>query len=216
MNIRRKLRMKLRRQPRMRLRREPGVNHPAFGTIVWREDSGRWEGWVQVDAFTGYDDVASLEFAEEVGGNYESQAGNSFHREGLFELWVIREEKGEPSPEQAAAFLRFLEHQPPTCDAVVRAIFDDYQSCRDSFLVGKEPHDRILLPELPSQDGLRRLIRLQGLHVLEQAKDGHALLGFCFACSWDVEHGLGALVHGERVVEVGDNSLTRNGPTRRW
>jgi hypothetical protein len=28
-------------------------------------------------------------------------------------------------------------------------------------------------------------------------------VGFEFGCTWDDEHGLGVLMHGERVVDVG-------------
>jgi hypothetical protein len=52
------------------------------------------------------------------------------------------------------------------------------------------------------------VIRLQGLHVIDRAGRDLAAIGFCFACSWDLEHGLGVLVHGEKIVRVADNSIT--------
>ena len=34
-------------------------------------------------------------------------------------------------------------------------------------------------------------------------KDGLPCFGYEFGCTWDGEHGLGVLMHGKRVVEVG-------------
>ena len=35
------------------------------------------------------------------------------------------------------------------------------------------------------------------------------LFGFIGSCDWDVEHGLGLLVEGFEVTEVGDQSIVR-------
>jgi hypothetical protein len=42
------------------------------------------------------------------------------------------------------------------------------------------------------------------VHVLQLLKDGVPYVGFEFGCRWDEEHGLGVLLHGTRVVEIGD------------
>jgi len=68
----------------------------------------------------------------------------------------------------------------------------------------------ILTPELRTRDGLKSLISLGALTVLDVPNDDLAMLGFSFGCSWDVEHGLCVLVRGGEVIEVGDNSITWN------
>ncbi len=61
----------------------------------------------------------------------------------------------------------------------------------------------VLMPEVNSVDDLRKLIGFQGVFVHTTQKDGIPYVGFCFDCSWDDEHGLGVLMHGTRVVEIG-------------
>jgi hypothetical protein len=47
------------------------------------------------------------------------------------------------------------------------------------------------------------LIGLHDVYVHQVLKDGLPYVGYEFGCTWDGEHGLGVLVHGTRVVEVG-------------
>src|SRR5512135_250594 len=50
---------------------------------------------------------------------------------------------------------------------------------------------------------LRDGIRLTSVHIVGPQKDGHAYVGYEFACVWDGEHGLGVMTHRGRVVQVG-------------
>jgi hypothetical protein len=47
------------------------------------------------------------------------------------------------------------------------------------------------------------LIGLHTIYVHQVQKAGLPYVGFEFGCTWDTEHGLGALMHGARVVEIG-------------
>jgi hypothetical protein len=48
------------------------------------------------------------------------------------------------------------------------------------------------------------LIGLDSVSVHPLLKEGLPYIGYEFGCTWDDEHGLGVLMHGRRVVEVGD------------
>lgn len=60
------------------------------------------------------------------------------------------------------------------------------------------------MPDVSSGEDFRRLIGLHIVHVHQLLKEGIPYIGFEFGCTWDGEHGLGILMHGTRVVEVGD------------
>ncbi len=139
-------------------------------------------------------------------------------RKGGSERLPSSPEGDQPSSSQEQAFVQFLENQELICTTVVNAIFDNYRRQREMWCTGHEVSDNLMVPEVQSPDDLKRLMRLHELRILDLSKDGSSLIGFCFACSWDNEHGLGVLVHGTRVVEVGENDITWNGPfTRtRW
>ncbi|MEW8346749.1 MAG: hypothetical protein AB2687_00430 [Candidatus Thiodiazotropha taylori] len=59
------------------------------------------------------------------------------------------------------------------------------------------------MPNVKSQDDFRNLIGLHSVNVHPLQKDGMPYIGFEFGCTWDPEHGLGVLMHGNRVVEIG-------------
>jgi len=44
---------------------------------------------------------------------------------------------------------------------------------------------------------------LQEINVHQIEKAGVPYVGYQFSCKWDEEHGLGVLMHGDRVVEIG-------------
>ena len=191
------------------------MDHPVFGPIQCFAADG-WVGTVQVGFFSEFDDVASAWLAEKFGGRDYSKTRRQGYKQGRFELIVASPGGDEPSSSQERAFLLFLENQELVCTTVVKAIFEDYRTRHEMWLTGFKATDDIVVPEVQSPDDLKRLMRLHSLRVLDVSKDGCSVIGFCFACSWDIEHGLGVLVHETRVIEVGENDITWGGPSRRW
>jgi hypothetical protein len=193
------------------------MDHPVFGAVERSEIPGeRWIGAVEVDFFSGFDDVASALLARKFGGRDPSKTADQGYKQGRFRLEVHCPEGDQPSPSQQRAFLRFLENQELIGAKVVDAIFDHYRREREMWFTGHKATDEIVVPEVRSPDDLRRLIRLRRVSVLGSSRDGRSLIGFCFHCCWDTEHGLGVLVHGTRVVEVGENDITWRPHGTRW
>lgn len=182
------------------------MDHPDFGRIEWATGMGWWTGRVQLDFFSVYDTVPA------------TTCPDNRYQQGNFELRLTSRDGSEPSLWQERAFRHFLHNRNMICNLVVDAIFDHYQGnwghWRGTAEPGKEEEyaDDLLVPELQSRDGLRRVTRLDALHVLDFPKNDLALLGFCFECSWDVEHGLGVLVRGGSFVEIGENAITWSAP----
>jgi internalin A len=194
------------------------MEHPVFGRIDWQAGMGQWIGRVQLDFFAEYDTVAAASVAERLGVANWQRAPDHRYQHGDFELRLMSRDGREPSVWQQRALLHFLDNRDMICNVVVQAIFDHYQGNWGRWRGIAEPGieeryaDDLLVPELPSRDGLRRLIRLDALHVLDFPKNDLALMGFCFDCSWDVEHGLGVLVRGGSFVEIGENDITWSAP----
>jgi hypothetical protein len=192
------------------------MNHPVFGTIEW--DSESWTGAIQLGFFSAYDTAVTVKSAERKGEPDRGEASEHLQKRAIFELRVIREDGTEPSLWQEQAYLQLLDDRDAICNAVVDAIFDHYQSnwghWRATAPLRKEARDAadLLVPELHTRDDLKGVIRLIALHVLDFPSDDHPLLGFCFECTWDVEHGLGVLVHGGKVVETGESQITWSAP----
>jgi hypothetical protein len=69
----------------------------------------------------------------------------------------------------------------------------------------------VALPAKLDRKSLRALVQLTTITIHGVARDGVALVGYGLACTWDREHGVGVLTHGDRVLEVGaaDTALLR-------
>jgi hypothetical protein len=187
------------------------MQHPVFGPIE-QDNMGGWRGRVRLPFFAGHDLAAAA------SAGFSQNAPDERYRQGDFELWLIGPDRSAPSVRQERAFRRLLDSLDPTCNRVVEAIFNLYQVNWASWRGQAEPGqagayaDELLIPELDSRDGLRNVIRLEVLSVLDVPEHGHALLGFCFLCTWDVEHGLGVLVRDGSVIEIGENDVTWSAP----
>ncbi len=107
-----------------------------------------------------------------------------------------------PQAAQVAAIAYHVEHAAAVMAVVLPAILDHYLAERAGWKAVLHGLTH-LVPPIRSARGLRSLVRLTGLHVVPFAKDDLAYAGLEFACSWDDEHGLGVMTHGDRVIAVG-------------
>ena len=109
-----------------------------------------------------------------------------------------------PSPEQVAGFSLLLQHQEAIRDARLDALLPRYQNWREDWSSAMDPREfKETMPPVSSPSKFRRLVGLSYVHVLEESLEGIAYIGFECGCTWDSEHGLGFMTHGERVVELG-------------
>lgn len=60
-----------------------------------------------------------------------------------------------------------------------------------------------LLPQIDKIEDFKNYIGLANLHLIASDKDGFAYIGFELGCEWDEEHGLGIMMHKDRVVAIG-------------
>jgi hypothetical protein len=196
------------------------MQHPVFGRIEWLEGMGQWTGHAQLDFFSAYDMSAEAACAERTGGTKQRTIRDESLPNNAIELTLIMPGRNEPTARQERAYLDLLGDHERICNRVVDAIFDIYRGNWGQWRSPAEPGreefyaDEILIPELTDRDGLKALIALQMLSVF----DHRGILGFCFGCTWDPEHGLGVLVREGKVIEVGENDITwsptSSGPER--
>lgn len=98
----------------------------------------------------------------------------------------------------------FLENHDEQANTVKAAILAQYPNIRSSYLdaYGDEEVDDIL-PEICSVDELKALIGLYNVNIHQVTKNNVPYVGYEFGCEWDDGHGLGILVHENRIVEIG-------------
>jgi hypothetical protein len=103
-------------------------------------------------------------------------------------------------PERALAQW-FVDRERSVSDMVKAAIIQNYSRLQQAYSHGVEGADH--MPEILSPKDLERLVGLYAVNVHQIEKDATPYLGFELGCTWDEEHGLGVLMHGLRVIEVG-------------
>ena len=109
-----------------------------------------------------------------------------------------------PLTEQERASVQWLvDHEAEVTSAVLEGLLTEYPRLQE--LYGYEGTEReTYMPDVSSTEDFRQMIGLHEVHVHQVLKGGLPYVGFEFGCIWDGEHGLGVLMHGTRVVEVGD------------
>jgi hypothetical protein len=112
-------------------------------------------------------------------------------------------EQAPPTPAQQKAYERLLAKQDKVRDALLKALLKHYQEARPDYedFLGEEFDE--LMPDVKKIDGFRDLIVLAKIYLQTAEKKGLAYIGYGLDCTWDGEHGLGVLMHGERVVDIG-------------
>ncbi len=135
-----------------------------------------WRGWL-LDSAASSDGTVDVTFAPE--GREEAPL-----REAEVEL--VR---------------RAVRHEREMQNVLLAALLPRYAALRADY--AHEMEDERLMPPVRDVDGFRPLIGLDSLNVHQIEKAGRPYVGFEFGCTWDDEHGLGVLMHGTRVVEIG-------------
>lgn len=100
------------------------------------------------------------------------------------------------APQEEALLDWFLAHEEDVSRAVVAAILGWFAERRAEG--GEE-----MGPAIPDAAALRRRTGLYTVNIHPITDCGPPYIGFELGCDWEEEHGLGVLMHGTRVVEVG-------------
>ena len=118
---------------------------------------------------------------------------------------VLGRDKSPLTDQERASAQWLLDHEAEVASAVLQGLLAEYPRLQG--LYGYEGAERDeYMPDVSSAKDFRQLIGLHNVHVLSLQKEGVPYIGYEFGCMWDDEHGLGVLMHGARVVEVGDAS----------
>jgi hypothetical protein len=125
--------------------------------------------------------------------------------QGILPVSVETLGRSEPSDAQREAYKYIEQNEQAVSQAVTAGILEYYQ-----FIRKEDPNwfDDWDCPEIDSVSDLAALIEFAGLVVTPFEINGDALVGFQFHCDWDLEQGLGVLIHNDRVIEIGDGETS--------
>ncbi len=124
--------------------------------------------------------------------------------DGTTELAISRTGDGDtpPSSEQLAAYAHLMQQQVPIRDSIMAAVLAAYPTFRSRFFeMTRAPGTTF--PDTDKPDDLKKVMGLTSVLIHPVSHGGMAYVGYEFGCLWDAEHGLGAMMYQDRVVDLG-------------
>lgn len=104
--------------------------------------------------------------------------------------------------EHINAYNFLVENQEPVKTAILTSLLSQYSALQEQYDYDAEDSAAIM-PDISAADDFKSLIRLSEIHILDTSKEGMSYVGYQFLSTWDEEHGLGFMLHKDRVVETG-------------
>lgn len=171
----------------------PPLDLPPFPALTWAEY--HWVGqdilpsWAEVDVC--YDDMSRRKRKPASGGKVR--------------IVVERpsDQRSPPSRAQALAYQHIKDNEASLVPRALASIFPMYEDERAQFIRDQGDDLAYMVPRATVPLDLRTVLRLVNVHVNSVAKDGLAYVGLAFNCTWEIEHGVGLMLHGDRVLKVG-------------
>lgn len=108
-----------------------------------------------------------------------------------------------PSAVQSNALTYLIQNADRVFAAILDRLLPYYQKMRPTYSEYLGDEAQRLMPAVTQREALSPLIDLRDVHIHPWEKSGVGYVGLQFGCTWDSEHGLGVLMHNDRVVELG-------------
>lgn len=161
--------------------------------LDFQQDGPFWTTEAQLPSWAGY---------QTRNGPYGS-ISSDIPSNGVVTIYAPDRNESPPTEQDRASVQWLLDHEAAVASAILERLLAEYPRLQRLYDY-ERPDREALMPDVSSSKDFRQLIGLQNVHVLQLLKDGIPYVGYEFGCTWDEEHGLGVLLHGTRVVEVGD------------
>ena len=172
----------------------PPLTFPPFGTLRWSKYD-YWEGTGCLPAWAGFGSTSG----DYVAGTLDQLPIS----DGSFALIVFPHNPRHNraiSDEQQKAFQFQIDHAANITETILNAMPKHYIRQREDWML--EPSD---MPDITEPEKFRKMIALSSMTIHPFFKDGMAYVGLVFGCEWDSEHSLGVMLHGSRIIGIGDH-----------
>lgn len=154
-----------------------------------------YEGQITLPAWTGF---------QSRQGFYGSKDSNEISN-GLVKVLINGRQVDyvkTTTQEQISALNFLYQNADKIRDEILNALFNELPEIKDIY--------EDMVPEIKSISDFKNVLGLSIIHVMDSDKDGFAYLGYELGCDWDDEHGIGIMMHKDRVVEIGQADTSFN------
>lgn len=109
------------------------------------------------------------------------------------------------TPLQKSGYRYLLENAGDMIAPVLNELLKQWPEIQDTYSYpGQPPEERQReIPDVSTAEDFFSLLFPTGATIYDLDLDGQPYIGLSFSCSWDREHGFGAMMCGCRVVEIG-------------
>ncbi len=157
---------------------------------------GNWSKEYNFDAFKGL---------QSRRGSYTSMSSNKVSN-GTVSLTINDDTCDSPDPykEQLAAINYLIENPTLIRKTMREGVASIYESLKIRYDYQEEDEDsQMSFPKINNLSEYDRVFGVGNVYVQLPSKDGFAYIGIECGCTWDDEHGLGFLLHKNRLVSIG-------------
>ncbi|NER15092.1 hypothetical protein GWK08_16680 [Leptobacterium flavescens] len=147
-----------------------------------------YDGWINLSAWRGF---------ESRNGFYGSKDSEK-ESDGTIKTHIIGESADSAHVLSQAQFnaIKFLKKNSELVrDSLLNGLLSDYPNAKEIY--------EDFMPEINSVEDYKNNLGVAFLHIMDSEKEGYAYIGFELGCSWDNEHGVGVMMHKDRVVKIG-------------
>lgn len=154
-----------------------------------------YEGLLSLDSWKDYQSRQVV-----CGSNETNSISDGFVKVRVEGKKVESAKKTTLAQVNAIEFL--INHSDKIRDALLTGLLDKLSNLKEV--------DDNLTPDISGIEGMKKVIGLSYLHVMSSDKDDFAYVGFELDCEWDEEHGIGVIMHKDRIVKIGQAEITHD------
>ncbi len=105
---------------------------------------------------------------------------------------------------QIEAYHYLLENQYAVRDGIIRALVEKFGWLKETYDWDSEDEPDVpnITPEALINFDFKPFIGPASVSFIEESRDGIAYLEWHFLCVWDPEHGLAAITHRDRLIDL--------------
>lgn len=154
-----------------------------------------YEGEITLSAWKGFQSRQGF-----YGGKDSAEISN-----GLVKVFITGRQVDyvKTSTQEQVNSISFLQgNSDKIRDEILKALFKELPEIKEIY--------EDLVPEIKSIADFKNVLGLSIIHIMDSDKDGFSYIGYEFGCDWDDEHGIGVMMHKDRVIEIGQADTSFN------
>jgi|SRR5579871_1220871 len=167
---------------------------PAFPEFKWNEYF--WVTSARLPAWAGY----------QIRNGPYGGVSASGRTDGTVQILFAPEGRGdEPLSDHEVRLVEWvINNQDAIHHSMLEKLFEEYPSMREQALDWfDEDEAKKVLPKIRFPNQLKDIVGISSINVHKIEQDGKPFIGIELGCTWEIEHGVGILLHGEKALEIG-------------